>query len=1091
MACKMDQDWEGSYVYKGSCVKWWQLTQLRTSFNQFWDLLKKEDREEGLKYNYITEQQEGAKEQRDNLADIEGFCSVRFDESGNYDEIYFVITGGDIIRRIDLLATQYSYANTVGNQGTNFGPWIVYLNDPCYGCTGFRFQNFDIEYPRGITCKDNAIFNIDPDLWKAQCIWPSCTGSGTVISDWQQYCHFNFDWRASPHYQNKFGDVAKRLFYSGPICVPKDRPCTVARKFCCNEYALAHYTEEYMDHSLCEENKSAIAAGLPLSAWPYRRRRLKWVSLGVTLTNPLDEQQPFNDETFFCCDNAITGGVFKGWVTQKISAIHLTDIWDRVNSMVGGQTLRDCEYNKCKYHPETNKDEKWKYKDSVPMYVQGDSPDIMERKIPNSTGPCTSCERVNVGNPICACNFNDINGVLDEYLGATCLCIGGDKASLKDDSEKTLTMFGPLSTCSCCCEVEVKTISAYSQLHGYSPLCGGDPNDKYLTYTFSGQGIIGGTCGGYSASERNVVRTWTIDPETGVSCYDGDEGVFMLCEPAITGGTEVSCTDTSREWDCGEMTVSEKSAYCYSEEEKKTTIRKTARESLSNPNTIESVDSRNKSALDSSSFSSLPWGVAGSVLSGYAGNRVLQWSGGAGPFSMYSKGAGGVYRVKSVIKAVNPVTIKEITQYESGIKTERIIPLGKGETHDIEPPSIPGASRYAEPFCGSASISTSIEQTNQSGTCREEKKKYPDNCIPVYFTAPDCKQYAVLAFESSGTYSRGGGGSALCTAIYDPMQGVCLASNNYSVSVSSNGTIKRSWAAGCPPQEQCNGTRKGSGTTSDTTSCTNRVNPSSAKWNSDYCTGEGSCTTTSYGRTTPCNYFSFGNFDSQVDPTCGTGNCTFSDSTEKFETPCSTKTTNSGSTTIGGTEVSSTWNYSETEKCEGGFTDPGFQTCQASSSFYDTRACTATYTWQNVVEGSPELNGTWEMSKGYPMPWCSNATASDCCSPSCAYNYIGKDFKSFASGSLELTISFEAPEIKNSQGVPQSKSYTTDYQIITAEYTDQDDCSSRVTYQETKGSFNSSSSGGKVEQKTNVSLSAGENSSKCLHSSFATTNLNE
>lgn len=468
MSCKNDQDWEGSYVYKQDCVQWTDLVRLREKFNQVWDILKKEDRQDNVKYGYSTDEEENAKEQtRHDLATINGFVSIRFNEAGDYDEIYFRITSGSILQRLERLGSEYSYDNQVGGQSANFGPWIVYLKDPCYGCTGFRFQNADIPYTRSIACNcmDGGGYggcfpsiDIDPPGWKAQCIWTLSGGcdtsrGATPISDWQQYCNFNFDWRSSPYYQNKFGDVASKLF-AKEICAPVGKPCTVSRNYCCDEYALAHYTEEFMDHSLCPENETAIAAGLPFSAWPYRLRRLKWVSLGVTLTNPQDEQQPFDDDTFFCCDNTITGGVFEGHVTQKISAIHLTNIWDRVNSMVGGKTLRTCEKEKCQFDPENPKEkDKWHFKATVPMYVEGGgTPDILDRKIPDQfpPSPCQNCDRVDVGDPICACNFNDVNHLLDEYL-QTCECSSGNYMWVKDKEYRTLSIYGPIDDCGCCC----------------------------------------------------------------------------------------------------------------------------------------------------------------------------------------------------------------------------------------------------------------------------------------------------------------------------------------------------------------------------------------------------------------------------------------------------------------------------------------------------------------------------------------------------------------------------------------------------------------------------------------------------------------
>lgn len=91
MSCKNDQDWEGSYVYKQLCVKWWELVLLRQKFNQVWDYLKLEERQDSNKYGYSSETSEDSKEQIEySLADIQGFCSVRFNESGNYDEVYLL-----------------------------------------------------------------------------------------------------------------------------------------------------------------------------------------------------------------------------------------------------------------------------------------------------------------------------------------------------------------------------------------------------------------------------------------------------------------------------------------------------------------------------------------------------------------------------------------------------------------------------------------------------------------------------------------------------------------------------------------------------------------------------------------------------------------------------------------------------------------------------------------------------------------------------------------------------------------------------------------------------------------------------------------
>lgn len=440
MSCKNDADWEGSYVYKDNCVKWEDLTDLRKDFNTLWDLLKKEDKENGNKYGYRGEE-ESVKEQIEPLATIEGFFGLRYDNSLALDEIYFYITAGTILDRLKWLGTQYSYDHQPN--GKNFGPWIVWLKDPCHGCTVFRFVNADASYPRHIYCNSQYIPNIDSDAWRLQCIWSSngCNYPGEVLGDWQQYCHINWDWRDPQYWQQYLRDVADKLFVKGPICVPIDDPCTVTRQWCCGMYAIAHYTEEDAWGEGCDFNG-------PCEEVPgYVCRRLKYVSLGVTTSNPGEEVHGlFNQDgssgwdNFFCCPNQITGGQLKGHVTQKIAAVHLTDIWDRTNTMVGDKTLRKCFYNQCKYYQNNEKKYRWVHKENVPMFASGSTADIMDRK-----ETCENCEKVSVGQNICACNFNDINAMLDEYNSATCSC-----QNEGENKGKSLTNFGDVNNCDCC-----------------------------------------------------------------------------------------------------------------------------------------------------------------------------------------------------------------------------------------------------------------------------------------------------------------------------------------------------------------------------------------------------------------------------------------------------------------------------------------------------------------------------------------------------------------------------------------------------------------------------------------------------------------
>jgi hypothetical protein len=1106
MACKNDEKWEETYTYKGSCVKWWELVTLRRKFNDLWDLLKKENRQPNVKYGFSTDEEENAKEQTEwSLADIEGFVSVRFDENGDYDEIYFRITAGDIIRRLNGLGSSYSYRNQVGGQSADFGPWIVYLNDPCYGCTGFRFQHADIPYRRTISCNcmnngDGCFPNIDidPEGWKAQCIWNRDLGcdaerGATPISDWQQYCHFNFDWRSAPFYQTKFGDVAKKLF-AKEICAPVEKPCTVARNYCCDEFALAHYTEEFMDHSLCPQNETAIAAGRPFNEWPYRKRRLKWVSLGVTLTNPQDEQQPFDDDTFFCCDNTITGGVFKGWVTQKISAIHLTNIWDRVNNVLGGQTLRKCEYEQCDYHPEDNKDAVWKFKEKVPMFVEnGDAPDIMDRKNnPNSTVPsCNNCERTDVGEPICACNFNDINGMLEEYLGARCTCIGGTRAAVEDINEKTLSMFGPVDECSCCCKIVARSKSAYLPQYGYPPFnCDSQQNTNqdttYLNYTVQGRAVIGGTCGGYSANSKDASQTWIVNPVTGRTCYYGPEGTFFLCAPGVTNVSVQSCSAQRKVWSCGQISEQDAANYCEDVEEGQPLPESTYTESLSTPHTAEGAGNINNGIYNSIGFSEIPWGIGGDILIGGAsgGNRVFRWGSVAEPFSYRDEH--GTSLVGSEVKALEPILLKKITvSYKTGGRTEEEINLTKNQTYILNPPEFYGMSSL-EPSCIQEFFGGGIEIKSQGGTCDEqtrEPEEGDEGCTISYFGAPNCKQYSTFTYKSSYEYSDGGGGSNsyLCDR-----QDVCRDSNGNIIGGSSTGSseitesgqLTQVYTAGCPTSQKCNGSVSDSITGNsnfyDCFRCKQRSVTSNGGGQFNPCTGESSCNYSVYvdgelarndcnppsgkrgGFCSPelnCDYSESESGSFQLDP--------FSDETVTFSG------SNSGSVVITGTKVSA--QYSSISSSSDGF---------GSSNF--SYSCTAEYSWTGEAsvdsDEDEESYGSWKSIEGYPLSWCSGGVVSSCCSGGAAYNYETASTKSTSSGSITYKISIDPTpmlldeEIKSDAPIKQ---YETKYQFIVATVsTPDEDCSPVTTYESITGSFTDSSRGEVFSRDVTIPLSA-------------------
>jgi hypothetical protein len=286
-----------------------------------------------------------------------------------------------------------------------------------------------------------------------------------------------------------------------------------------------------------------------------------------------------------------------------------------------------------------------------------------------------------------------------------------------------------LLTCGCCF-ADIQTISASLSHVGYTAFnCGEDNSDtdtKYLQLKKEGIGTVN-ACGGFSAKKKNLTQTWAIDPFTGTTCYNGDEGtISYLC------GETPNCTATQKTYNCGAITEQEQGAFCTEEN-----FEKTLTESLSVPYTLDDVAGNVDSALSTFNFNN-PKGTFGVVKFGTNGNKVLQWSaGGASAEARYQRGVGGVYKQKTRIKILNDSVLTKITELETGEVTEETIEVTKNQIIILDPPSEPGKT-YFIPYCSTKFISTNVE-TSSSGTVTTKTNTNENNC--TYFTGPDCKQY--------------------------------------------------------------------------------------------------------------------------------------------------------------------------------------------------------------------------------------------------------------------------------------------------------------------------------------------------------------
>jgi hypothetical protein len=340
-----------------------------------------------------------------------------------------------------------------------------------------------------------------------------------------------------------------------------------------------------------------------------------------------------------------------------------------------------------------------------------------------------------------------------------------------------LISIGSSNSCSsnpCCatCQVEVQKIQCFLPHRGYGKFnCDGTAIDfvesdgteenpvKYLTYKTRGPAIIGGTCGGNATNKKDVTQTWTIDPYYGgvggnnFTCYNGDEGVFSLCDTSVANVD--SCSNTQRVYSCGQATSQEKTNYCIDEED----FEKTWTESLENSYSLDDVAQNVDSALSSFGFSN-PIGTRGIVQFGTNGNKVLRWLSLAGGVSdtveaKYERGAGGVYKEKSRIKFLQELTVTIITELDTGSVSTQEITFEKGQVYDLDPPNTPGRVYVILP--ATCSIGTSAS-TSCSGNITT-KTNNNNNC--TYFTAPDCELYntktTTIEYERNSNFNFDGG----------------------------------------------------------------------------------------------------------------------------------------------------------------------------------------------------------------------------------------------------------------------------------------------------------------------------------------------
>jgi len=518
MGCKDDSSWLGAgTAAKDECVTWSDLIALRKKYNEVYDELKKYNIELKLPATGRNKYGDSAhNEEIEPLATINGFISIKMDMSGSFDETRFIITGGDINNRIPA-NSNYNYNHD------DYGDWIVYIKSDCYGCGGWKLDESGAHYPRYMCCGGDASTcgDMDSTDWKSQDYVGRSVDGGI--------CNFGRTWASN------YMDVVDSCISACPkkMCVCDSWPdCGVEVSECCNinlKYTWSNHFDFLgpVGTHYGDPNCPASAARCPQN---HEKRGIKWIGSHEPSSN------------------------YGGYVTQVIKAQHLNDIWDAIKPAFGGGNRTGGDWNYCK-----GNNKKWKEDNNV------DLENLRLRE-------CKKCCFPGGGEPICACQVNDLMYVLGQMLTMTCTC----HAQISASSWKGKTMFKivhpdtpSLEDCPCdeiCCKKmaggpypDTDSVSMSNRVTSgcssvgppcghwtNTPSCSGVTTDKYIQSTkewpdcfmdFKPQALVSGvvdnwgSIGGALSSNQNtndcvlgsLAATYVV-PET----FAGSTGKFKM-----------------------------------------------------------------------------------------------------------------------------------------------------------------------------------------------------------------------------------------------------------------------------------------------------------------------------------------------------------------------------------------------------------------------------------------------------------------------------------------------------------------------------------------------------------------------------------
>lgn len=685
------------------------------------------------------------------------------------------------------------------------------------------------------------------------------------------------------------------------------------------------------------------------------------------------------------------------------------------------------------------------------------------------------------------------------------------------------TSAGNSSQCGCCgdCDLIFQSLTASLPLHGFSPYdCDGEGSSsdtRYLSITYSGMATSG--CGPYK-KHGEASRTYTIDPMTGYQCISGDSEPRFWCNQSREAD---QCSATSRKWDCGIISNSEKNLNCgVGKDSEGNTLRKPLTESLSQPYTLNGVESNVDALLSQNPITdtSMPPGAAGTVVAG-TGHSIITWQAGAATSAYFYKGSGHVMKTKLRIKFPTARTYKLVTKDEDGnVISEVTREATAGQFIDVPPPSSPGYTSV-DPSCGFPTLGTSLEcnvsggYTTRRRVCRDDSyEEIPCPPCPM-FIGPDCKEYNTITHVKTASASR---------SWADTVTGVdYYASSDHYSGNASNTFIEHA----CPYREECveisgSASRTEIFQEGDPETC--EVQVTSCESGED-CFPAGNGCSAKYEYTSPdLNYYGapcdenrfigYPSYGTPLSLLCGHASCSKT-ITESFsivyEPPnhlpeeCrdainesfSRNSTTTQNIVVSGNTVSSSFSHNGTGQFDGTYEEGSgewacFQPGTVSTAYLDQKNCDYTSTYSNT--DNPDDDGDENGWESETLPWCSGEQTEDCMSFSgCVERYLSANFSTSSTASISCTASFTAPEVSEEEG---PKNFNTWFHYYTVEDSGPSGIETNLgavgcrvrTVVAHNSQVGSSSRGGEVSiSGPSVSLSTSDGKTECLIGPIAYT----